>query len=161
TRSCGKWTEPGSNRRPKDFQSFALPAELSVRRFHNYLPALAFRLLAVSCTAPAYTLFYAVFGRFLAGFRTFPDSLFARKPRGPEATDLCIPGPTARQGVSNGLRCSADGKIRINHAGQPGTSGVVPFGDALSQAREGGRMRELDKAVVLRRLAVRHRDAES
>lgn len=24
------WTEPGSNRRPKDFQSFALPAELSV-----------------------------------------------------------------------------------------------------------------------------------
>jgi hypothetical protein len=26
-----EWTEPGSNRRPKDFQSFALPAELSVR----------------------------------------------------------------------------------------------------------------------------------
>src|SRR5262245_42367056 len=25
-----QWTEPGSNRRPKDFQSFALPAELSV-----------------------------------------------------------------------------------------------------------------------------------
>src|SRR5438105_10285024 len=30
--ACGLplWTEPGSNRRPKDFQSFALPAELSV-----------------------------------------------------------------------------------------------------------------------------------
>src|SRR4029079_7187412 len=30
-----QWTEPGSNRRPKDFQSFALPAELSVRRNHS------------------------------------------------------------------------------------------------------------------------------
>ncbi len=29
-RDLGHWTEPGSNRRPKDFQSFALPAELSV-----------------------------------------------------------------------------------------------------------------------------------
>ena len=27
-----QWTEPGSNRRPSDFQSLALPAELSVRR---------------------------------------------------------------------------------------------------------------------------------
>ena len=31
-----KWTEPGSNRRPKDFQSFALPAELSVRMTQSY-----------------------------------------------------------------------------------------------------------------------------
>ena len=29
--STCEWTEPGSNRRPKDFQSFALPAELSVQ----------------------------------------------------------------------------------------------------------------------------------
>ena len=30
-----EWTEPGSNRRHQDFQSCALPTELSVRRFRN------------------------------------------------------------------------------------------------------------------------------
>src|SRR5262245_467804 len=39
--AVSQWTEPGSNRRPKDFQSFALPAELSVqekcRDFHGPL----------------------------------------------------------------------------------------------------------------------------
>src|SRR5262249_17227455 len=30
-----EWTEPGSNRRPKDFQSFALPAELSVQNIYQ------------------------------------------------------------------------------------------------------------------------------
>src|SRR5690606_7746401 len=37
TEAFSQWTEPGLNRRPKDFQSFALPAELSVLVLSTYV----------------------------------------------------------------------------------------------------------------------------
>lgn len=53
-----------------DFQSFALPAELSVRIVRNSRSLFGLRLLSFAFLKPVSSTFYAVIGQNPVGYRT-------------------------------------------------------------------------------------------
>ena len=81
---CGpyvEWTEWGLNPRPKDFQSFALPAELSVPVGLKSLSLLPLWLLYAGLLNLALSIYYRLFVQLSTISRTFSYNQTRGKPR--------------------------------------------------------------------------------